>query len=587
MISTKLSIPSVLALFLLGSLLLQGCSWMPKAEKDMDNIAFVNGWAISYASFDSTVKANKAQATGNLERDKAKKLEILDELIGEVLIEQKTEETELALENDPEFQRHLREELSKKVLRLLYDDVVGARAEVTEEHIREYYEENKEQYKLHESIRASHILIRPDIDSAEAKNPRKLKRAKQKAQKKAASILAELKSGADFVELAKIHSQDDASKNRGGDLGVFTRGRMVPEFEEVAFSLPVGQLSDPVETEFGYHLIKVVEHTPEKYKELDLEVKNRIRRQLRTTRERDYGQAYVDSVRDAAHYLFNEEVLASSDTTFSDDLWVLVVNSQDTIYFEKLHRELPKYRDVKGLAELTAEDKKDMLKTLSLTRQLERIAEQEGYYQHPEMAEERQKVMEETAESRVRENLTAKDYVPTEEELAGYYNDHLDEYTVERPLHVYHIIFSDSAFAEVILDSIRGGADFVEMAKRYYPGEKEIREIAYDLDFISDRELSSEFFEAADRLKEGEVGGPVRTEWGHHIIKLVERKRSRTLQQMRTSIRQILKREKDEVAKKSYIKKLRVDAEVEVNDWLLDRYVITSTAQIRGARGPE
>ncbi|TET69422.1 MAG: hypothetical protein E3J45_01760, partial [Candidatus Zixiibacteriota bacterium] len=367
----------------------------------------------------------------------------------------------------------------------------------------------------------------------------------------------------------------EPSTNRGGNLGIFGRGRMLPEFEEVAFALPVGELSDPVKTEFGYHIIKVTQHNPERYKPLDIEVRNQIRRQERTRREREVGQAYVDSVRDAAEYLFNEEVLASGDTTFSDGLWVMVVNGVDTSYYGKLRQEMPKYTQVKGLEELTSEDKKDLLKTLSLTRLLEKVAEKRGYYQSPEVVEEAETIRKEKAKSLVRENLTDQDYVPTEEEIENYYNEHLDEYTVQRPLHVYHIIFTDSAFATVILDSIRDGADFVEMAKRYYPGEKEIREIAYDLDFISERELSREFFEAANKLEVKELGGPVRTEWGYHIIKLMERKMGRSLDQMRTAIRQILKGDKDEEAKKSYVARLRGGAEVEINDWLVKRYVLT------------
>jgi len=579
MLSTKLSISMILALCFVGFLLLEGCSWGPMVKKDTENVAYVNGWPISYASFDSTAKAKRLQSTGDAEKDAEKKREVVEILIGEVLIEQETKRTESALEGDPEFSKELEEKLSTKALRLLYDDEVGARAEVTDEDIEKYYNENKEIYKLRETIAASHILIRPRIDSVDAKDPRKLRKAEQKAKKKALAILKELKEGADFVELAKSQSQDEASKNRGGNLGIFGRGRMLPEFEEVAFALPLGELSDPVKTEFGYHIIKVTQHNPERYKPLDIEVRNQIRRQERTRREREVGQAYVDSVRDAAEYLFNEEVLASGDTTFSDGLWVMVVNGVDTSHYGKLRQEMPKYTQVKGLEELTSEDKKDLLKTLSLTRLLEKVAEKRGYYQSPEVVEEAETIRKEKAKSLVRENLTDQDYVPTEEEIENYYNEHLDEYTVQRPLHVYHIIFTDSAFATVILDSIRDGADFVEMAKRYYPGEKEIREIAYDLDFISERELSREFFEAANKLEVKELGGPVRTEWGYHIIKLMERKMGRSLDQMRTAIRQILKGDKDEEAKKSYVARLRGGAEVEINDWLVKRYVLTGSAR--------
>lgn len=91
---------------------------------------------------------------------------------------------------------------------------------------------------LANQVRASHILV--------------------KTEGKAVDLLNQIKSGKDFGELAKKHS-DCPSKNRGGDLGFFKRGQMVKEFENAAFSMGKGQVSEPVRTQFGYHLIKVTD----------------------------------------------------------------------------------------------------------------------------------------------------------------------------------------------------------------------------------------------------------------------------------------------------------------------------------------
>jgi len=87
-------------------------------------------------------------------------------------------------------------------------------------------------------VRASHILV--------------------KTQNEAQELLNQIKSGKDFVELAKMHSECPSGK-RGGDLGFFARGQMVKEFENVAFNMNSGQVSDPVKTQFGFHLIKVTD----------------------------------------------------------------------------------------------------------------------------------------------------------------------------------------------------------------------------------------------------------------------------------------------------------------------------------------
>lgn len=146
------------------------------------------------------------------------------------------------------------------------------KVEVTEAEIRSYYEANKEtEFKEGEQVKARHILIK--IPSSASEEERK--RLREKAER----ILKEIKSGADFAEMAKKHSEDEATKDKGGDLGWLGRGRMVEEFEEAAFSLEPGQVSDIVETPYGYHIIKVEGKRPERTKPLE-EVRDEIKRKL-------------------------------------------------------------------------------------------------------------------------------------------------------------------------------------------------------------------------------------------------------------------------------------------------------------------
>jgi len=116
-----------------------------------------------------------------------------------------------------------------------------------------YYDEHPDEYKVKEQIQASHILIKTDV--ADANDPNAVKAT---AKAEAEQLLAQLKDGADFAELAKTHS-DCPSASRGGDLGLFGRGQMVPPFEQAAFALQPGEMSGVVETQFGYHIIKVTD----------------------------------------------------------------------------------------------------------------------------------------------------------------------------------------------------------------------------------------------------------------------------------------------------------------------------------------
>lgn len=120
--------------------------------------------------------------------------------------------------------------------------------------IQNYYNANPSEFTDKPEVRARHILIKGSDDAALSK----IKEIKAESEK------------ADFAELAKKYSQDEGSKDRGGDLNFFAKGSMVPEFENAAFSLPIGKVSDPVKTQYGYHLIKVEEHRGGAKKTLDM-----------------------------------------------------------------------------------------------------------------------------------------------------------------------------------------------------------------------------------------------------------------------------------------------------------------------------
>ena len=145
------------------------------------------------------------------------------------------------------------------------EEKVVPNIKISDEDAEKFYRENQERFKKPETVRASHILIKIDeLDPEKAKGmtDEQKKTAsdelKQNALKKAQEILAELKQGGDFAKLAAENSACP-SKEKGGDLGTFERGKMAEEFEKSAFSLSPGELSDVVETEFGYHIIKTTE----------------------------------------------------------------------------------------------------------------------------------------------------------------------------------------------------------------------------------------------------------------------------------------------------------------------------------------
>jgi len=146
---------------------------------------------------------------------------------------------------------------------------------VSEADIAGFYYENKEKFIAPESVHASHILV---DDEATAN-----------------AILEEINGGLSFEEAAEKHSKCP-SKAQGGDLGFFQRGRMVPEFEEAAFAMDAGEISKPVQTQFGFHLIKVVEKQASEVSPLE-EVKPQLTQQLVTMKQQEVYYKKIEELK--------------------------------------------------------------------------------------------------------------------------------------------------------------------------------------------------------------------------------------------------------------------------------------------------
>lgn len=227
-----------------------------KGDFEMENIvlAKVNGKEITRDDVDfllSTLPPERAQAFANPNGMQ----QVLFEVINQELFYNYAKDS--GLEDTDEFAAEV-ERLKAHVLKNLAVRNLLDNIEVSEEEKKEFYEINKEMFKSQAMVRASHILV-PELEMAE-------------------KALAEINEGRDFAEIA-MEISTCPSKERGGDLDFFTRGRMVPEFEQAAFALEVGEVSEPVETQFGYHIIKTTEKKEEgvsEYKDVQIRIEHEL-----------------------------------------------------------------------------------------------------------------------------------------------------------------------------------------------------------------------------------------------------------------------------------------------------------------------
>ncbi|MBM4396003.1 MAG: peptidylprolyl isomerase [Deltaproteobacteria bacterium] len=263
-------------------------------------VAKVNGVDLDSKDFYAELDKITQGGARNIPEDRLAKIRenVLNRQIEEELIRQEVKkqgievsETDLAAEfdkykarfkTDEQFQNYLTHGKTSidEIKARLRDSLALNRLltklgklDVTDEDVRKAYETGIKMYTEPEQVHAVHVLVKVAENAPQAEVDAAKKKAEE-AQKK-------IKGGEDFAAVAKQYSDDAMSKEKGGDLGFFRKGIMVPKFEEVAFALKPGEMTkEPVRTAFGFHVIKVLEHKPERVKPLE-EVKDQIAESLK------------------------------------------------------------------------------------------------------------------------------------------------------------------------------------------------------------------------------------------------------------------------------------------------------------------
>lgn len=315
----KNTIKTLVILFMCAAFFISGCQNVEKVEKQgkiidgKEVIAKVNDEYILKSDYDYQVAQVKSALEANgqdFSKDEGKKIleeikkQVLDAMINDKIALQEAEKEGVSL-SDEEFQDAMKsleeyhggkdaldkyisqqgldresfeESVKEQMIINKFKEKITADVKVTDEEIKKFYDENKAMFELPApEIRASHILV--------------------DTQEEAEKILAEIKAGADFAELAKKYSKDPATKDIGGDLGYFSKGKMDADFEKAAFALKTGQISDVVKTSFGYHIIKV---TGERNSLSFEDAKNYIKSHLEDSKREEEFNKHIEEWRKQA-----------------------------------------------------------------------------------------------------------------------------------------------------------------------------------------------------------------------------------------------------------------------------------------------
>ncbi len=285
----------------------------------------VNGEAVSYQRFQGfyveyrNSKGVQVGARGDqLELLTQLRKEAMDLMIEQVLVKQAAEregieadpgdvdrsveelrsvfKTELSytskLQGEGYTEESYREHVASMMASKIYLDRIRAdAADVSDAELERYYRDNEYRLTFPEQVRVRHILL--------TWKPMGTQDDRAAIRKQMEPILERAREGEDFAALAREFSDDYATKNNGGDTGLFHRGQMAPQFEEVAFALEPGEISEPVETSFGVHILKLEERLEERLVPLD-EVREQLRDHVREEKMEAAVRAKIDELRAAA-----------------------------------------------------------------------------------------------------------------------------------------------------------------------------------------------------------------------------------------------------------------------------------------------
>ncbi|HME41765.1 MAG TPA: peptidyl-prolyl cis-trans isomerase [Syntrophorhabdales bacterium] len=294
-------------------LLLFGCG----KKEDGKVLATIDGEKITLEEFNKELDRIPANMK-MLVLTQSGKQSFLDRYVVKRLLMEEAKKANI--EKDKDFQDRLSDIREQLLIETLLKKKVATNINPSEQELQDYYEKNKEKFKTGQEVDTRQILV--------------------KTEKEAREIRAKLDKGEDFADLAKRYSIDPSAKATGGEIGFHAKGTLVPEYEAVAFKLTkVGQISAPVKTQLGYHIIQLQGIKPPAYTPYE-EVKEFIKQRIAQERQNEVLEKYVTDLKSKAKITVNAEMLKSDSEKAGSA--PKVESPAQTVPAEKVTESVPK-----------------------------------------------------------------------------------------------------------------------------------------------------------------------------------------------------------------------------------------------------
>ena len=437
--------------------------------------------------------------------------------------------------------------------------------------------------KIKEEVKASHILIKFK-DATEG-------RTKEEAEKLAQSLVERIKNGESIDILAKEYSEDPSAKRNMGDLGYFTWGKMVDQFQNAAFSMEPGEVSEPVLTSYGYHVIKVKDRRPNpKYDPNNLsastyQIKSKLFSSVRSIgmkrwmelgsqlRE-EYNFAIIDENTAKVAVITEEkrgtEPINVSDYTDEEKDMVLATFDGGKITLNDLFDNYK--RNFGALVQKLSDPQKlaPEIENMVNYKIVQVITERNNYDQYPEI----QKILAQVTEQQMMTLLNKKvvEDVPEIEEdsLRAYYEEHMTQYRRDAQIEIWEIYTKDEKTAKKVARLAESGQDFEKLAERYNEDKGTQKKKGY-LGYRAKKrrgEVSKKAFEIGPE----KIAGPIKYRRGWAVIKTggLKPEGIKAFDEVKNQVKQKLKSQNIKEYRDEWDKKIKEKYQAKINYELLE-----------------
>jgi len=400
----------------------------------------------------------------------------------EQLIEVKVfsnEARKAGLDKDPQTVEAMEKASKETLAQHFIKKYIDVKAEPSEEEMKKYYSEHKDQFILSEGVFIQHILVKKEED--------------------AKAVLAKLKQGATFEEMVKRKSIARSWKNEGR-LGWLYKGKMDPELEKAAFSLEKGKLSDVIKTGEGYEIIKVLEKSDKRDITFE-EAKKNIRYEFFWKKKRELIDKYYEQAKVNKKPSEKDVLFKIGDESFKEELLAPVLTKAP----EK-DREKVRQRWVDYLIETTV---------------LSREAREAGLEKDAEVIDELKRKTEEILSNVFRKRFIVDKFKVSDSEVEGYYQAHLEEFRSPVKIRARAIVVKTQKEAENILEELKKGIAFDSLAakKSTYSADSKM----VDMGWFGKGEKDPAVEKAVFSLEKGQFSDIIKTGEGYQIIGVIEK----------------------------------------------------------------